>query len=104
MLNLAASLIAAGAAQREGFERDQLTVGPDHIVLGDFDCREVAGLRTRIDSECGKAVRMRRGRPCETPRIRFSPAWKGASTDRGAGHQHIEKHSRRWPEVTNGPF
>jgi hypothetical protein len=37
-------LIAARAAQREGFERGQLTVTAHHVIVGDFDRGEVAGM------------------------------------------------------------
>ena len=38
------SLVAAGAVQREGFERRQLTVGPHHVVIRDLDCGGTAGI------------------------------------------------------------
>ena len=37
-------LVAARAAQGESFERGQLTVRAHHVVVGDFDRREVAGM------------------------------------------------------------
>ena len=37
-------LVATGAAQREGFERGQLTVRPHRIVVGDCDRGEVTGM------------------------------------------------------------
>jgi hypothetical protein len=37
-------LVASGAAQREGFERGQLTVRPHHIVIGDLDRGDAAAL------------------------------------------------------------
>jgi hypothetical protein len=46
-----ASLVASGAAQREGFERGQLTVRAHHVIVGDVDRGEVAGMGSRIDGE-----------------------------------------------------
>jgi hypothetical protein len=37
-------LVTTGAAQREGFERGQLTVRPHHVVVGDCDRGEVTGM------------------------------------------------------------
>jgi hypothetical protein len=36
--------VAAGAAQREGFERGQLTVRSDHVVISDLDRGDAAAL------------------------------------------------------------
>ena len=38
------ALVAARTAKREGFERGQLTVRPYHVIVGDFDRGEIAGM------------------------------------------------------------
>jgi hypothetical protein len=36
--------VAAGATQREGFERGQLAVRPDHVIVSDLDRGDAAAL------------------------------------------------------------
>src|SRR5215467_3343337 len=54
------SLIPAGTAQREGFERGQLAVSSHDVVVGDLDGGEAAALRSGINVECREAVGVRR--------------------------------------------
>src|SRR5260370_7342535 len=52
-------LVAAGALQREGFERGELAVRPHHVVIGDLDRGNAAAIRPGIEGECREAVGMR---------------------------------------------
>src|SRR6516165_2267655 len=44
-------LVPARAAQREGFERRELTVCPHYVVIGDGNRGDIAGMRSWIDGE-----------------------------------------------------
>lgn len=49
-------LVAARAAQREGFEWRDLAVPPHRVVIGDFDRCHSAGMRPGIDGKCREAA------------------------------------------------
>lgn len=64
-------------SQREVFERDDMPVSPDHVVVRDPNLGKPAASRPRVDGESGKTVRVasiadrRPGRKLFGPPVRF---------------------------------